>query len=50
MELHAGVHTESHEPVTDEITRHEGILSIRISSEVKPYGIFPLQERQVASG
>jgi hypothetical protein len=44
MEMHAGVHTEIHEPVTDEIKHRKGILSIRISTEVKPYGIFPLQE------
>src|ERR671918_5573 len=44
MEMHAGIHAEIHEPVIDEIKHREGILSVGVCIEVKPYGVFPLNE------
>jgi hypothetical protein len=41
MEMHAGVHAEIYEPVTDEIKYRKHILGIGVCIEVKPFGIIP---------
>ena len=41
MEMHAGVHTEIHRPVTDQIEHRKGILGVGVGIQVEPYGVFP---------
>jgi hypothetical protein len=44
MEMHAGIHAEIDEPVTDEIKHRKGILGVGVCIKIKPYGVFPLYE------
>src|SRR5215510_628478 len=44
MEMHADVHAEIDQPVTDKIEHRKSILGVSVSIEVESYRVFSLHE------